>query len=271
MIREIVPGFFWLQECGPDRPGFTATRNTHPVDWYVPGREVHVPQNAYLLRAGKSLLFDTLSPAGGEQVLRELEAVLEGRGLDYLVVSHPDVPHAGNTHRILAAHPETALVAPATGDIHALYHLEDSLRVGPGDGLDLDGFRVRFHEATFLDAPLSIWMSEESTNALFPVDWMGFPHMRGECGRFAEELEGLDEEAWLSRLIDFHGRVMFWYEYVEVPKTRAEIDRLIRALAPSLLAPAHGLVIREEPARYMELIKRAVAAIAERGRVGTLG
>ncbi len=267
MAREFAPGLFCIQECGPNRTAFIRSRNTYPDDWYVEGREVHIPQNAYLLRGERSLLYDTLSPAGGDHVLAELESVLEGAPLDYLVVSHPDVPHAGNAHRILRAHPEATLVAPAVGDTHALYHLEDSRKVGPGDRLDLGGLEVVFLEATFLDAPLSIWMAETTTDTLFPADWLGFPHLGGECQKCVEEIE---EDVSLSRLIEFHGRVMFWYEYVDVAKTQAEIDRLIRTLDPSLIAPAHGLVIRRDPTRYMRLMKDVVAAVSERGRVGWL-
>lgn len=268
MAREVQPGLFAIQECGPHRAGFVADRNTWPEDWYEDGRTVHIPQNAYLIRGEKSLLFDTLSPAGGDQILAELGDLLDGEGLDYLVVSHPDVPHAGNTARILRAHPDATLVAPAVGSVHALYHLEDALKVGPGDELDLGGPVVRFREATFVDAPMSIWMSELRTGTLFPVDWLGFPHMGGECGRFADELE---RAVSLSRLIEFHGRVMFWYAYVDVGKVQAEIDRMVESLDVSVLAPAHGLVIREDPLRYVEAMKDVVAAIRRRGRVGTLG
>lgn len=268
MAREVHPGLYWIQECGPHRASFCADRNTHPEDWYEEGRDVHIPQNAFLLKGEESLLFDTLSPAAGDQVLGELDDLLGGDGLDYLVVSHPDVPHAGNTVGILRAHPEATLVAPDVGSVHALYHLEDARKVGPGDEIDLGGPRVRFHEAVFLDAPMSIWMSELGSRTLFPVDWLGFPHLGGECGKLVGELEA---EVSLSRLIEFHGRVMFWYAYVDVPKVHAAIDRMMEELDVEVLAPAHGLVIREEPLRYVELMKEAVAAIRSRGRVGTLG
>jgi len=269
VAREIVPGIHWIQECGPHRSGFVRERNTYPEDWYESGREVHIPQNAYLLVGDRTLLFDTLSPAAGDQILREMEEVLAGRPLDYLVVSHPDVPHAGNTPRILGAHPDTMLVAPDVGSTHALYHLQDAMKVGPGDAIDLGGLTVGFREATFLDAPMSIWMTEESTRTLFPVDWLGFPHMDDECGRCVDELE---REVSLSRLIEFHGRVMFWHSYVDVPKVHAEIDRLADDIAGTeRIAPGHGLVFREDPDAVVRRMKTVVSAIRERGRVGTIG
>lgn len=271
MARECLPGLHLIQECGPDRTGFAESRNRHPVDWYEPGRAVHVPQNAYLLAGGEAnLLLDTLSPAGREQLLGELGALLDGDGLDYLVVSHPDVPHAGNTLAVLRAHPECTLVAPAFGSTHELYHLDGALKVAPGDGLDLGDRRVRFHEAVFLDAPISLWMSEETSGTLFPVDWLGIPHLDGECGRTAGEL-ALEPREWISRLVEFHGRVMFWYEYVDVERVHREIDRIADELAPRRLAPAHGAFTRDDPEPMLRWMKSVVEAVVERGRVGALG
>lgn len=260
-----------IQECGPDRTGFADDRNRHPVDWYEPGRAVHVPQNAYLLRGSdKTLLFDTLSPAGRDQLLGELDALLDGDRLDYLVVSHPDVPHAGNALAVMRAHPDCTLVAPAVGSTHALYHLDQAMKVSPGDSLDLGGHHVRFHEAVFLDAPISIWMSEESSGTLFPVDWLGIPHLDGECGRLAGELD-LSKDEWISRLIEFHGRVMFWFEYVKVLRVHRQIDWIANELAPRRLAPAHGAFALEDPESLIHWMKPVVETIVERGSVGALG
>jgi len=189
MHREFLPGMHWIQEPGPAREGIARAVADAGSAWYRPGRTLHISQSAFLLVGEESLLFDTLSPAASDQILADVSEILGERTLDYLVVSHPDVPHAGNTYRILAAHPGARLVAPALGDTHELYHLEDALLVAPGDELDLGGHRVRFVEATFLDAAMSIWMREENTRTLFPVDWLGFPLMDEEFLRCVDELE----------------------------------------------------------------------------------
>lgn len=267
MHREIEPGFHWIQECGPHREEIAEGVRARGGTWCPRGRELHVPQNAYLLKGERSLLFDTLSPAAGDLVIEELDRALDGADLDFLVVSHPDVPHAGNTARILRRYPGARLVAPGEGDTHALYHLDRALKVRPGDEIDLGGPLVRFHEATFLDAALHVWMTEERTSTLFPVDWLGFPHLDGECTRFADEL---DVEIGIERLTEFHSRVLFWFQYVDVDKTRAEVDHLARKFHPSRIAPAHGLVIRREVERYFELMKDVVSRVAASGRVGVL-
>lgn len=267
MHREVAPGIHWIQECGPDRQEVARSVLERGQSWYEPGRALHIPQNVYLFSGERTLLFDTCSPAAGDRVLEDLAECLDGRGLDYLVVSHPDVPHAGNTPRILRRYPECRLVAPAVGDIHALYHLEDSLKVAPGDRIDLGGLSVRFHEATFLDAAMSVWMSEETTRFFMPVDWLGFPHMGGECLKCVDEL---DAEVGIERLTEFHSRVMFWFQYVDVDTVNADVDRLAAAFGDYVIGPAHGLVIRENVPAYFEMMKEVVARVAESGRVGVL-
>lgn len=268
MAREFVPGIYWIQECGANLGDLAAAMMQGRHDWYRGGRDVHIPQNAYLFVGEKSLLFDTLSPASSEQILAELESILEGRSLDYLVVSHTDTPHAGNTFKIKRAYPQAALVAPRYGDAHELYHLENAIKVGEGDSIDLGGFFLEFHEATFLDAPISVWMTEARTRMLLPVDWMGIPHMDGECLKCVDELDSIVD---VDRLLQFHGRVFFWLQYVNTKKTVTEIDRINGKFNPSIIAPSHGLVIRKNAMQYLEMMKDVVQTISDHGRIGVVG
>ncbi len=267
MHRELLSGIHWIQEAGPDRQGIAESLLRRGKTWYLPGRALHIPQNAYLLLGERTLLFDTLSPAASDQVITDLEAVLGDRPLDYLVVSHPDVPHAGNTSRILRRYPSATLVAPRFGETHELYHLHEAMKVGPGDEIDLGGPVARFHEATFLDAAISVWMTEEKTRTLFPVDWMGLPLMDGEFLAWEDELA---TEVSVDRYTEFHGRVMFWFQYVDVEKTCAEIDVLKGRFAPEHIAPAHGPPIRRDVERFFDMQKEVVTRVAAEGRIGVL-
>ena len=268
MAREIQPGFHWIHEGGPDRAEMVAV-DGEPPEWTNPDEEVYIPQCAYLLCGDEAnLLFDTLSPASTDRILGELDELLGGDDLDYLVVSHPDVPHAGNAHAISRTYPEVTLVAPRYGDDHELYRLDEARKVGAGDEIDLGGYVVEFHEATFLDAPVSMWMTERTTGTLFPVDWFGFPHAASESLRFVDEL---DHPLSDDRLVQFHGRVLFWHQYVDVPKVKREIDRLNATFDPDVIAPAHGLVVRENATEHVARMKGVVEEIERRERIGILG
>jgi len=268
MAREIQPGLYWIHESGPDRSAMVESDGEPPA-WSSPDEEVYIPQCAYLLRGeDETLLFDTLSPASTDHILAELDDLLDGDELDYLVVSHPDVPHAGNALTILDTYPGATLVAPRYGDDHELYHLDDATKVGAGDDIDLGDLVVEFHEATFLDAPVSLWMTERTTETLFPVDWFGFPHSESETLQFVDELDHPLSE---DRLVQFHGRVLFWHQYVDVPKVQREIERVMTTYDPKIIAPAHGLVVRENATEHMERMNGVVEEIERRERIGILG
>lgn len=250
MPRQLRDGIYWIQECGPDRAP------EHDV-------AVHVPQHAYLLCGEESLLFDTLSPGSTDHVLARVEEILDGDDLDYVVPSHPDVPHAGNTRALLSAYPDAELLAPRYGDGHELYHLAEATHVGEGDSIDLGGLEVAFHEAPFPDAAIHMWMTERRTGTLFTVDWLGFAHFEGECDRFVEEF---DEDVTVDRLVALHEYVLFWLEYVDPDRTTAAIDELIERYDPDVVAPAHGNPIRENPTTYMERMKAVVERISAAGQ-----
>ena len=266
MAREIAPGIHWIQECGPDRSGFLDKES--PPDWYERGRNVHIPQNVYLFNGKESLIFDTLSPASTEHLLEEVTDVLNGDDLDYVVVSHPDLPHAGNTMALLRQYPDATLVAPDYGSGHELYHLDEAMHVDEDNTIDIGGYIFDFHEAYILDAPIHIWMTERNRNWLMPVDWFGFPHQDSECMKCVHEL---DHDITVQRLVEFHGRVLFWYQYVDVDKMADLHQFLMRDFDPDGILPGHGLPILKNTRKYMNMMDNVVVEIHNKGRVGTLG
>lgn len=266
MYREVKSEMYWLQECTHDNSDFID--NSNPPSWYEESEEVHIPQSVYLFDDEKSLLFDTFSPASTDDVLGVLDEILDGGELDYLVVSHPDVPHAGNTHPVIEQYPNVTLVAPAYGQAHELYHLDEADLVAEGDTINLGKYVVEFHEAPFLDSAIHLWMSERETNTLFTVDWHGFPHVGSNCLAFVDEF---DHELTGDQLKEFHGRVMFWLQYVDPMKVNREIDHMIETYAPDIVAPAHGNVIREDVIEQLRMMKAVVKEIRSEGRIGTFG
>jgi len=267
MPREIADGIHWIQGC-IDRPGLAEEYSADPPDWYEPARDVHTCQNAYLIGGEQTLLLDTLSPANTSHVLDEVEAVLDGRQLDYLVVSHPETPHAGNTRAIREEYPGLTLVSPDIGDEHELYFLDDSLRVEPGDEIDLGRKAVEFVPALFVDHGIHLWMRETTTGTFFPVDWLGFPHMDSACLSFVDKL---DHEVTVDQLLAFHGRVFFWYQYVDLAKTTEAVKMLAEQYGSDLVAPAHGLPIRDAPAELMSKMTTVIEHVHDSGRFEVFG
>src|ERR1700722_736755 len=89
--RQIIPGLFWLGGC------------SNSAGW--PGREnapaIHEPISVYLVVGrDRTLLVDTGHFAHWYAIEPQLEQVLAGRSLDYILPTHPELPHTGNLGRL---------------------------------------------------------------------------------------------------------------------------------------------------------------------------
>lgn len=265
--REVERGIHWIHQTH-SREDMADRYDSNPPDWYVPGGGVNTIQNAYLLVGDdQTMLFDTLDPVGRDHVVREVAGILDGRPLDYLAVSHPEAPHAGNAFAVLDRYPDATLVAPGDGSRHDLYHLEDAVKAYHGDTVDLGNLSVEFLEPSFLDHGLHTWMRERTTDTLFSVDWLGHFVMDRERLTLASELE---RDITHHRLLQFHGNVFQWYQFVDTDKTDVAIENIIDAYAPATIATAHGLVIDEDPAAHMRKVKTVIEHISAGGRLKSL-
>lgn len=286
--REVTEGFHWTQECIPlgelNDVGFDT------AEWVGDGQEAHNCQNAFLLDGEESLLFDTLTQPNGEAVVDLLDDLLDGERLDYLAISHPEANHAGNTFTILDAYPEATLLVPGgraghgekSEAEHELYHIADDdpvdgedegglqnevVHVNDGDGIDLGGFEVAFHEPVFADHSLTTWMTERRTNTLFTVDWLGFLHASGDCVCHVDEF---DRPVTLEQVFRFHALAFPWLRVADLEAVKRGVAEIEDRFDPDVVAAAHGTVVRDDPTAYFELFVEAAERLAELGEPGEM-
>lgn len=261
--REISEDFYLIREC--ELAGRPAAWAEDPPDWYQPGVDIHGHQSAFLFTDEETVLYDTLSPVSEDDIVQHLHELLDGRPLDYLVLSHTDTPHAANTFRIVDEFPDVELIAPAYGSTHEMYYLYDETLVADGDRLDIGTHTLGFHEAPFMDAGVSMFMSERETGALFTTDWFPFFHHDGECLAFVDEF---DTEVTVERLAETHNKLFYWLEYVDTDRMIEVIETNWQKHRPELICPAHGSVIRSDTREYYEMLKEATVLASRFGRVG---
>lgn len=261
--REMRDGIYCMKECIVSSALEGADEDDLPT-WYDAGEGLHSSQSAYLVVDDSTLLFDTWSPASRDEVLDELRSVLDGRELDYLVVSHMESNHAGNMELILREYPDATLVAPAQGAEHErqLYRLNDrdTRYVEHGDRIDLGGRTVRFLEPAFLDQARTTYMFEETTRTLFTVDWFGFQHMGSECLACLDEMK---YDLAPDQLDRFNGYAFVWLRFADPEKIDRIIDHVRDEIAPETIAPAHGQVIRESVPEYLEMMRSVLKDISD--------
>lgn len=263
--REIADDIYMIQECIVKSDAADSNDETM-LGWHNPATELHATQNAYLVTGEQSILYDTLTPAGEATIVSNLLEILGDDDLDYLVISHPEANHAGNTGVILEKYPDATLVVPGYGVHHELFDVpEDALLVRDGSQIDLGGDRlVEFHAPTFFDHAMSIFMREVSTNTAFVADWFGYEHSSDNCLCFADEQSLECEHDIASGQLNRHGGYAFvWFRYADMKNINERIDQFATTIDPEIIAPAHGLPIRRRIDDHLDLMRTVIHDIAE--------
>lgn len=72
-----------------------------------------ISYNSYVILDEKVALMDTVDSRATEEWLDNLDKALDGRGVDYLVVSHMEPDHAGNIKNLIDRYPDMQIVGNA--------------------------------------------------------------------------------------------------------------------------------------------------------------
>ena len=269
-VRPITDRIFWLTHCLGDLAGqffkeyFSSLPNAED---YSGNRIVDYPFSAFLIVDEKSLLIDTCGPKQRQPFLEALRHVLGERPLEYIWISHVELPHAGNAPNIKQMYPDARIVAVAGGENYQLHGLHDAETVAPGDVLSLGTHEVEMVDALFVDHGLSQWLYERISGMLFTADWAHNLHepALGHCVKFLDEMmaTGYDADTFVDDL-----KVNAWYQFPWLAwgnseKILAAIDALFAQYDVRILAASHGSVIRRDAARFIPHIKEGMRRAAE--------
>ena len=100
-VRKVTDDLYWV---GANERRLALFENVHPLP-------EGVSYNAYLLMDEKTVLFDTVDWAVCRQFLENVEYVLDGRPLDYMIINHLEPDHAACIDEILVRYPETIVIS----------------------------------------------------------------------------------------------------------------------------------------------------------------
>ncbi len=195
--------------------------------------------NSYLLTDEKTVLFDTVDASVEERFFENLEAALEGRPLDYLVVHHMEPDHSFSVRRLLEHHKETTVLCSSKAkDMLYNYFAIPGERVQvikDGDTMSVGKHSVRFVAAPMVHWPevMMSYLAEEGI--LFSADAFGtFGALDGSI--FAEASESFWPEArrYYSNIVGKYG--------VQVQN----VLKKAAALPIRTICPLHGPVWRKD-------------------------
>ena len=237
-VKRIKDDLFWVG--GTDRR-LALFENAFPIPRGI-------SYNAYLLADEKTVLFDTVDRAITEQFFENIEAILKGRSLDYVVVNHMEPDHCATLGEIVRRYPEVKVVcnSKTVPIIKQFYNFDiDSRAVIVKEN---DTFCTGRHTFTFIMAPMVHWPEvmvtyDTTDKTLFSADAFGtFGAMNGNL--FADEVNF--ERDWLDDARRYYTNI--------VGKYGPSVQTLLKkasALEILTLCPLHGPVWRKDIGWYV--------------------
>ena len=167
-VRKVTEDLYWI---GGDDHRLHLFENIHPIPHGV-------SYNSYLLLDKKTVLFDTVDWSIGRQFLENLEHVLDGRPLDYMVINHMEPDHAAMIEEVMLRYPKVKVISSEKAFYFMNqfgFHIDSSKTEIVKEG-DKKSFGK--HEILFVAAPMVHWpeamVSFDTTNGvLFSADAFG--------------------------------------------------------------------------------------------------
>lgn len=208
-----------------------------------------VSYNSYLLMDEKTVLLDTVDKAVKGVFFENIEKVLDGRKLDYLVVHHMEPDHSEAIWEVVMRYPEVKIVCNAK--IAQMMKQFFSFDVDARVVLVKEGdtFHTGKHNLVFVSAPMVHWpevmVSYDTTDKiLFSADAFGtFGALNGAL--FADEVD-------FPR--DYLDEARRYYTNI-VGKYGVQVQALLKkavTLDIQMICPLHGFVWRKDIGWYLD-------------------
>ncbi|MDD5940484.1 MAG: FprA family A-type flavoprotein [Lachnospiraceae bacterium] len=234
-VRRITDDIWW---CGANDHRLHLFENIHPIPQGV-------SYNCYVLLDEHTVLFDTVDWSACRQMIENIQHVLNGRPLEYLVINHLEPDHAACIEEILLLWPDVKLISTEKGFMLARqfgFTVDNQECITVKEG---DTYSFGKHTVTFIEAPMVHWPEPMVTldlkdGVLFSADAFG-SFIANDGKMFADEVnyerDYLDEaRRYLTNIVGKYGP----HVQLLLKKAAGVLDKI------KIIAPLHGLVWRKD-------------------------
>ncbi len=240
-VRKVTDDLYWV---GANDHRLHLFENIHPIPHGV-------SYNAYVLLDKETVLFDTVDWSACRQLLENLDHVLDGRTLDWLVVNHMEPDHGASVEEILLRYPDVKVISTEKAFMLMRqfgFHPDTHECVTVKEG---DTHCFGSHTVTFVEAPMVHWpeamVTFDTTNGvLFSADAFGsFIALDGKL--FADEVDfdrdWIDEaRRYLTNIVGKYGP----HIQLLLKKAGGILDQI------KYICPLHGPVWRENLGYFVD-------------------
>ena len=230
--RKVTDDIVWVG-CNDRR--LTLFENLFPIPRGV-------SYNSYLVMDEKVTLLDTVDVCALQQFMENIDYVLDGKEIDYLIVQHMEPDHGAGIQEMMRRFPNMKIVANAKtiqmiGQFFDLPQEDRVVLVKEGDTLTTGTHTFRFVMAPMVHWPEVMVTYEASEKVLFSADAFGtFGALNGNI--FSDELE-FDKE-WLADTRRYYANIVGKYGM----QTQALLKKAA-GLDIQLICSLHGPIWRE--------------------------
>ncbi|MEW5846564.1 MAG: FprA family A-type flavoprotein [Bacteroidota bacterium] len=220
-----------------------------------------VAYNSYLIVDDKTALIDTIEDRAAGNYIERIEALLNGRSLDYLIINHMEPDHSGEIKEIFNHFKGVKLVGNAKTFkmVEAYWGITSNLvQVDDGDALDLGFHKLKFIMTPWVHWPETMMTYDQTEQILFSGDAFGsFGALDG--GIFDDEINFDFFEDEMRR---YYSNIVGKYSNM-VQKAFAKL----KGIPVKVVASTHGPIWRSNPGKVLELYDRWSRYEAEEGVV----
>ncbi len=238
-VKNVTEDLYWV---GASDRRLALFENIYPIPRGV-------SYNAYVLMDEKTVLLDTVDKSVEEPFFENLDYVLGGRDLDYLIVNHMEPDHGATIAEVVLRHPNVKIVGNAKTftmmkqffdfdvDAHALVIKE-------GDTLCTGKHTLGFAMIPMVHWPEAMVTYDAYDKVLFSADAFGtFGALNGNI--FADEVRF--ETEWLDDARRYFTNIVGKYG----TQVQAALKKTA-ALDIQVICPLHGPVWRENLGWFIE-------------------
>lgn len=240
-VRSVTEDLYWV---GANDHRLHLFENIHPIPYGV-------SYNAYLLMDKETVLFDTVDWSACRQLMENLDHVLDGRPLDWLVVNHMEPDHGASVEQILLRYPKVKVISTEKSfmlmrqfGFHPDAH--ECITVAEGDTHCFGSHTVTFVEAPMVHWPEAMVTFDTTNGVLFSADAFGsFIALDGKL--FADEVDfdrdWIDEaRRYLTNIVGKYGP----HIQLLLKKAGGILDQI------KYICPLHGPVWRKDLGYFID-------------------
>ena len=231
-VKKISEDMYWI---GASDRRLELFENVYPIP-------KGVSYNSYVILDEKTVLLDTVDHSVCSQFLENLEHVLDGRTLDYIIVNHMEPDHCASLAEVVIRYPEVKFVGNAkTFTMMKQFFDFDvdnrAVVIKEGDTISTGKHTLAFAMIPMVHWPEAMVTYDAYDKVLYSADAFGtFGALNGNI--FADELNF--EAEWLEEARRYLTNI--------VGKYGAQVQSALKkaaALDIEMICPLHGPVWRE--------------------------